>query len=125
MTHEELFAWVAGQYGIAPEYPWGDTNSVLRHRENRKWFAAVLEVGRDKLGLTGGGTVFVVNVKCDPRLIGSLLGQPGFHRAYHMNKEKWLSIRLDGSADADTIRSLVSMSYDLTGIQNRGKKHGI
>lgn len=117
MNREELFAWVLDAYGTEPEYPWGDNNAVLRHRENRKWYAAVLEVGRDKLGLTGDGMVDVVNVKCDPRLIGSLVTQPGFHRAYHMNKEKWISIRLDGSAAPEEIQMLLSLSYDLTGVK--------
>lgn len=114
MDRERLFSWVSSDFGIEPEYPWGDNNAVLRHRENRKWFAAVLEVGRDKLGLSGEGMVDVANVKCDPLLIGSLLTQPGFHRAYHMNKEKWLSIRLDGSVEESQVRLLVSLSYDLT-----------
>lgn len=123
MDREELFAWVLTQFGVDREYPWGDNNAVLRHRENRKWFAAVLEVGRGKLGLTGEGLVDVVNVKCDPRLIGALVTQPGFHRAYHMNKEKWISIRLDGSVPAEEVRTLVSLSYDLTGLKpSRGKR---
>ena len=36
----------------------------------------------------------VLNVKSDPLLIGSLRGQDGYFPAYHMNKEKWLSIQL-------------------------------
>lgn len=122
MSETELFAWVLEQWGIAPEYPWGDTeNAILRHRENRKWFAAVLTVGRDKLGLPGDEKVAVLNVKCDPLLIGSLLDQPGFHRAYHMNKEKWLSIRLDGTVPAQQIDFLLSLSYDLTGVRAKKK----
>lgn len=119
MDTEALFAWVSADFGVEPEYPWGDCNAVLRHRENRKWFAAVLEVKKASLGLPGEGTVPVVNVKCDPLLIGSLLNQPGYHRAYHMNKEKWLSIRLDGSVPSGDVKTLVSMSYDLTGIRPR------
>lgn len=121
MSREELFAWVSEQFGVEPEYPWGDTNAVLRHGSNRKWFAAVLEVGRDKLGLPGTGCVDVVNLKSDPRLIASLVTQPGYHRAYHMNKEKWVSIRLDGTVAAGEIRMLTELSYDMTGVKKRGR----
>ncbi len=124
MNREELFAWVLDTFGAEPEYPWGDRNAVLRHGGNRKWFAAILEVGRDKLGLSGEGMTDVVNVKCDPRLIATLISQEGFHRAYHMNKEKWLSIRLDGSAPRDEIETLVTMSYDLTGVKPPRKRTG-
>ena len=46
-------------------------------------------------------------------MIGSLLIQPGFHPAYHMNKDKWISIRLDGSVLEEEIKSLIDMSYEL------------
>lgn len=125
MTREELLRRIAEEYGIDPEYPWNDRNAVLRRRDNRKWFAVILEVRADRLGLPGTEIVDVVNVKCDPRMIGSLLQQPGFHRAYHMNKEKWLSIRLDGSARREDICALVSMSYDETGPKRKKNPHGI
>ena len=56
----------------------------------------------------------VVNVKSDPLLIGSLRQQSGFFPAYHMNKDSWISIALDGSVPADTIMNLVDISYQLT-----------
>lgn len=115
MNRQELFEWVRRQYGVCPDYPWKDPNAVLRHPENQKWFAIVLEVGRDKLGLPGSGTVDVVNVKCEPLLIGSLRAKQGFHPAYHMNKDKWISIRLDGSVSGDEIKKLVDLSRRLTG----------
>ena len=82
--------------------------------ENRKWFAVVLRVGRDKLGLPGEGLADVINVKCEPVLIGSLRTQPGFHPAYHMNKDQWISIRLDGSVPEDQMKNLIGLSYDMT-----------
>lgn len=72
MNRQEVFDWVKKKYSAEPDYPWGDENAVLRHSQNKKWYAAVLKVGRDKLGLKGAGTVFVLNVKCEPVLIASL-----------------------------------------------------
>ena len=115
MNRTSLFAWIKEQYKTYPDYPWNDNNAVLRHKENKKWFGVVLEVGRDKLGLPDSEIADVINVKCDPFLIGSLRGQPGFHPAYHMNKEKWISIRLDGSVPDEKIKDLIDLSYQLTG----------
>ena len=53
-------------------------------------------------------------MKCDPILAGSLRAQEGFHPAYHMNKEKWLTIRLDGSVPDVEIEKLIDLSYELT-----------
>ena len=92
MTRQELFTWIRQQYGTEPEYPWHDWNAVLRHNDNNKWYGVVLEVSADKLGLPEADIIDVLNVKSDPLLIGSLRGQDGYFPAYHMNKEKWLSI---------------------------------
>jgi predicted DNA-binding protein (MmcQ/YjbR family) len=52
-------------------------------------------------------------VKIDPILSGSLRSDPGIHPAYHMNKDKWVSIEL-AVAPEETIELLVEMSFDAT-----------
>ena len=56
----------------------------------------------------------VLNIKCDPMMIGSLRMKEGFFPAYHMNKENWISILLDGTVSADEIKPLLELSYQLT-----------
>lgn len=121
MTRQEVFDYVKKTYSTEPDYPWFDDNAVLRHADNNKWYGLVMAVGRDKLGLSGEGAVDVLNVKCDPMLAGSLRQQDGFHPAYHMNKDKWLTARLDGSASDDEIKSLIDLSYELTAMKKRRK----
>ena len=100
VTGEKLFA----QY---PDF------RVFRHVSNRKWFAVLMELPGEKLGLSGGN-VRVVNVKCDPRMIGSFRQEKGIYPGYHMNKAHWITVLLDGTVEADQLRFLVDMSYDLT-----------
>ena len=114
MTRQELFTWIRQQYGTEPEYPWHDWNAVLRHNDNNKWYGVVLEVSADKLGLPEAGIIDVLNVKSDPLLIGSLRGQDGYYPAYHMNKEHWNSILLNGTVDESDIRDMIGESYRLT-----------
>lgn len=114
MKRNELFKTLTELYGTEPDYPWHDWNAVLRHTNNKKWYAVVLEVQESKLGLTGDRIVDALNVKCDLQLIGSLRQQHGFYPAYHMNKDSWISILLDGSVPAEIILNLVDMSYQLT-----------
>lgn len=56
---------------MEPDYPWGDENAVLRHTGNKKWYGLIMEVRRDRIGLQCDGTIDILNVKCDPILIGS------------------------------------------------------
>ena len=114
MTRQELFDWCRQQYGTEPDYPWNDWNAVLRHIDNNKWYGVVLEVDQRKLGLADEGIVDILNVKCDPVMIGSLRMQNGFYPAYHMNKAHWLTVALDGSADGEKLKFLLDMSYELT-----------
>ena len=103
-------------YGCAPQYLWlkFPNYAVYRHSENRKWFAVVMDIPKTKLGLSSSEKIAVVNLKCDPILLGSLLGQKGFFPAYHMNKTNWLTVALDGSVEKDKIEWLLEMSYNLT-----------
>ena len=53
----------------------------------------MLEVGRDKLGLSGNERVDVINLKIDDRMFKEmLLKENGILPAYHMNKEHWISV---------------------------------
>lgn len=114
MERAELFEWAKETYGTEPDYPWNDWNCVLRHKHNHKWYALVIEVSEKKLGLTSDKIVDVLNLKCDPLLIGSLRMKSGFFPAYHMNKDKWISIIMDGTVPSEEIRNLVELSYQLT-----------
>lgn len=74
MNREELEAYILNHYATLPDYPWADTPraAVFRHTDNQKWFALLMEVPRDKLGLPGTEMLDIVNFKCDPILISSL-----------------------------------------------------
>lgn len=114
MNRQEVFEWVKETFDTEPDYPWNDWNCVLRHRHNDKWYAVILEVNENKLGLYGDRVIDVLNVKCDPMLIGSLRQNKGFFPAYHMNKDRWISIALDGTVPSEEIKNLIELSYELT-----------
>ena len=73
-----------------------------------------MKISKSKLNINNEGLVDVINLKCDPLLIGSLLFENGIHKGYHMNKNYWITLRLDGSVSEDKIKWLLDMSYNLT-----------
>ena len=127
MNLTELKEHIFDAYSVEPDHPFAmdDVISVYRHSDNRKWFALTMRIPYRTLGISKDGDVDVLNIKCDPILIGSLRGRPGFYPAYHMNKDKWITILLDGSADSADIIPLLAMSYELTAskARKRGKQH--
>lgn len=116
VTRQDILQYADEVYGTTAEYLWANTPTaaVLRHRTNRKWYAILMEVPKVRLGLSGDGAVDVLNVKCDPLLIGSLLKSQGFLPAYHMSKAHWISILLDGSLSAEDVFPLVDLSFQMT-----------
>lgn len=116
MDRQELERYITETYSAEAETPWVKypDNTIFRHSGNRKWFAATLKVPKEKLGLSGHGVVDIVNLKCDPLLAGTLRETPGVCPGYHMNKEHWISVLLDGSVAEGTVKTLLDMSYDLT-----------
>ena len=99
MKREEIFEYVKKQYGTIPEYLWKSSpeNAILRHK-NGKWYAAILRVEKSKLGLEEEGMVDVINVKCEPDMVGLLTQTYGF---------------LDGTLSEAKILDFLDMSYDL------------
>ena len=114
MDREEIFEYVKKQYGTIPEYLWSSSpdSAVLRHH-NGKWYAVIMNVERSKLGLDGDDTVEIIDVKCDPEMTGMIIQTYGFLPGYHMNKQHWITILLDGIVGESKILDFLDMSYDL------------
>lgn len=103
-------------YGATAEYPWASAPSygVYRHSHNKKWFAVIMNIPASKLGLENDEIISIVNLKCDPILIGSLHKDNGIYPAYHMNKSYWISVVLDGTVDTEKLKWLTEISHTLT-----------
>ena len=121
MTQKELTEYIFDIYSVEPDHPFkmDEVSCVFRHIDNRKWFALTMKIPYRTLGITRDGSVDILNLKCDPILIGSLRGKPGILPAYHMNKDKWITLLLDGSAECGDIEALLAMSYELTAVRPR------
>ena len=74
-----------------------------------------MDVSYEVLNINKKGMVGVLNVKNIPEMIASLRKEEGILPAYHMNKEHWISILLDGTVQIEKICDLIDVSYDLTG----------
>lgn len=102
---DKVFSYIKKKYKVSPEYPWRkyDSNAVFRHADNNKWFALVMDVGRDKLGLAGTEYVPVINLKIDDMFFKDMLvQQEGIMPAYHMNRQHWITVLLDGTVTEDS-----------------------
>ena len=119
MTRQELTDYIFDEYSVKPDYPFpgDDVSCVFRHTDNRKWFGIAMAIPYRTIGINRDGEANILNVKCDPIVMSSLRGKPGFRPAYHMNKDKWVTILLDGSAGREEIKALLAMSFNMTAMK--------
>ena len=121
----QVFDYVKKKYRAEPEYLWlrYPDYAVFRHADNEKWFALVMDVPRQKLGLDGAERVDILNVKLsDPLLVDLLLRQPGYLRGYHISRGNWISILLDGSVPFADLCQWLDESYATTAAKRANKK---
>jgi predicted DNA-binding protein (MmcQ/YjbR family) len=105
-TREEAITFCVKLPNIYEDMPFHDPNwTLMRHEANKKVFAWIYE--KD-------GYIWI-NVKCNPEwrdfwrsAYQSVL--PG----YHLNKDHWNSIILDGLVPEQDIKRMIEESYDLT-----------
>jgi predicted DNA-binding protein (MmcQ/YjbR family) len=113
MKRAELESFIMETYNAETDYPWlkYPNYEVFRHCNNRKWFALIMDVPKNKLGLQGEEMLKVVDFKCDPILIGTLREEPGFFPAYHMSKDSWITV-VGGSPVGSIQYELIDKQFD-------------
>ena len=125
MTKQESLEYCLEAYGTEPDYPFDEDfeTAVLRHGDNRKWYAIVMRVSRQKFGFGSDEVIDVVNLKLPTEMFGSFGAEDGVYPAYHMNKLHWISVLLP-DAPEDVLRFLVNVSFDATGKKRKRKVDG-
>ena len=115
MTKQQFFELCLNTYGTSPDYPFDEDfeTAVLRHTDNRKWYAIVMRVSRRKFGFDSDEVIDVVNLKLPTEMFGSFGAADGVYPAYHMNKLHWISVLLPDTPD-DVVQFLTNVSFEAT-----------
>lgn len=72
----------------------------------------LLTVSRDKLGLDSEEVVEILDLRFDKHeAIDFATSQENVYTGYHMNKNNWITIILDGSMETEEIFGLIEKSY--------------
>lgn len=106
-TRAEVIKYCMTFPGVTEDYPFHDANwTCMRIQKNRRIFAWIYE----------RNDCVWVNVKCDPQWRDFFRNTfSAVVPAYHMNKEHWNSIILDGTIPEMDIKRMIAESYDLCG----------
>ena len=122
---QAVYDYIKNKYKVSPEYPWQKYggNAVFRHADNNKWFALVMDVQGDKVGVPELDYVDVINLKVDDMFFRDMIIQEdGIMPAYHMNKLHWITVRLDGTVPEERVFDLIGMSFMATASAKKKEK---
>lgn len=124
---------ITDRYGEKPDFPFKRSPDcgVFRYAENRKWYAIIMNVRRDRLNSisnnlcavdslkhsrstpVGDEIIEIINLKIPEKDIAVLQKIHGIYPAYHMNKKNWITISLDGTVPDDQIMTLADRSRSI------------
>lgn len=112
---KKIIKYIAEKYKDEPEYLWDKTpnNAVFREKSTEKWYAALLEVEKSKIGINEEGKIEIIDLKAAPDKIFSLVDNVNYLPGYHMNKKHWFTVKLDGSIPIKTIYTLIDESFNI------------
>lgn len=109
---KRVMKYIHSRFAIEPEFLWAQYPgyAVFRRPDNKKWLAIIMTVDKSKLGLTGHGNIEIIDLKAVPEIVEALLKRPCCYPAYHMNKNHWFTVCLDGSLSDEEMFSLIDSS---------------
>ena len=89
-------------------------NAIWRNQNNRKWYGAVLVISKDKLKIESNEMVEILDLRYQKNDIKNIIDNYKIFPGYHMNKDNWITIILDGRVELEEIYQLIDNSYQLS-----------
>ena len=114
-TKRDVIAHCEQTYHTPHAKPWPEFPEYCTFKtvNSQKWYAIIMNIPCNKLGLTGDAMVDIINVKLPPEQIPGLIDGQHYFAAYHMNKKYWLTVLLDQATDMAQLKNLIDTSYQL------------
>ena len=71
------------KYGDCLEFLWEkvDDNAIIRRKDTRKWYAAIMLIAKNKLGLEGEEIIEVLNLKLGKEKVSNLIDNKKYFKA--------------------------------------------
>ena len=122
---ETVIKFVKEKFGDDLEFLWPlfPENAIWRRKDNAKWYGLIMTVDGRKIGLDTDGKAEVIDLRTDPGKRDAILALQGRFPAWHMNKNSWYTVVLNGVVPDGEIESAISESYTLAA-GPKGKTNG-
>jgi len=120
-----MIEYVRKSFGDEPEFLWKSypDAAVWRRKDNEKWYGVIMTVARGKVdGTDSGEMAEIVDLMMESSEKEEILGTEGYYPGWHMNKNSWFTIILDGTLSDEELKSRIDRSRTLAGGKNSYEK---
>lgn len=113
---KEVIKYIKEKYNDDLEYLWKQFphNAIWRNQYNNKWYGALLVVSESKLGISSEKIIDILDLRYPKEKIREIIDDKNIFEGYHMNKNHWITVKLDGSVTLEEICTLIDQSYELS-----------
>lgn len=113
---KEIIKYVKEKYNDDLEFLWKKfpQNAVWRNKTNNKWYGALLIISERKLKLESDKIINIIDLRYSKDKIKEIIDNDKIFAGYHMNKDSWITIKLDGSVRLEKIFELIDNSYNIS-----------
>ncbi len=111
---KQVIDYIRKTYHHEAEYLWekAPENAIWRHPENQKWYGIMMTISKQKLGEQEDEPIDILDLKYPKEKIPFIVDNKNIFLGYHMNKQHWITIPLDGRMDIKEIYRFIQMSYE-------------
>lgn len=113
---QAVLTYTKRQYNGELEFLWEKTpdTAIIRNADTQKWYAAFMHISKRKLGIDSDEIVCIIDLHIKKEDNAGLVDNQIIFPGYHMNKQSWITICLDGSVEKEKIYKLIDSSYELS-----------
>ena len=111
-----LIKYIKNKYNDDLEYLWKNfpNDAISRNKENNKWYGLLMIIEENKLGIDSNKLIEIIDLRYQKEKIDEIIDDKNIFRGYHMNKNSWITIKLDESVEIKKIYELIDNSYELS-----------
>lgn len=113
---KEIIKYVKEKYNDDLEFLWKKFpgNAIWRNKTNNKWYGALLVISERKLEIESDKIVEIIDLRYPKDKIKQVIDNDKIFPGYHMNKESWITIRLNGDMSTKKIFELIDNSHKIS-----------
>lgn len=113
---KEIIKYIKEKYDDDLEFLWEkfENDAIWRNKQNNKWYGLLLTITKDKLKINSKEEIEILDLRYPKGENINIINNETIFPGYHMNKESWITVKLDYSLDTSQIKELIDNSYNLS-----------